>query len=137
MPGVLVESDSATENPVRAINPVFKSGTLSVNRATRAVVVSGCPLYLTDKEFSVLAILMQRKGVTITKQMIMDHLYHGANQPALRIVDVFVCKLRKKLSALSGGETFIDTIRGRGYVMRDIVAMSENEVRAVTHRAAA
>ena len=137
MPGVLVESDSGSENPVRAINPVIKSGTLSINRATRAVVVSGCPLYLTDKEFSVLAILMQRKGVTITKQMIIDHLYHGVNQPALRIVDVFVCKLRKKLSALSGGETFIDTIRGHGYVMRDTVVTSENEDQTVPQMAAA
>ena len=132
MSGLFVKSDSATENHV------IKSGRLSINRFTRAVMVSaGYTLFLTDKEFAVLEILMLRKGMVITKEMIMGHLYGGVDEPELKTICVFISKLRKKLAALSGGEEFIDTIRGRGYMMRDIVEISDKVDQSVTHMTAA
>ena len=60
-----------------------------------------------------------RKGTTLTKEMFLDHLYGGMDEPELKIIDVFICKLRKKLAEATGGEHYIETVWGRGYVLKD------------------
>jgi two-component system cell cycle response regulator CtrA len=65
------------------------------------------------------------KGTAISKEMFLSHLYGGMDEPELKIIDVFVCKLRKKLSAATRGENHIETIWGRGYVLRDPQANSD------------
>jgi len=64
-------------------------------------------------------LLSLRKGTTLTKEMFLNHLYGGMDEPELKIIDVFVCKLRKKLSVATKGENYIETVWGRGYVLRD------------------
>ncbi|MGB8274130.1 MAG: helix-turn-helix domain-containing protein, partial [Alphaproteobacteria bacterium] len=59
------------------------------------------------------------KGTTLTKEMFLNHLYGGMDEPELKIIDVFICKLRKKLANASEGRNFIETVWGRGYVLRD------------------
>jgi two-component system cell cycle response regulator CtrA len=76
-------------------------------------------LHLTGKEYGILELLSLRKGTTLTKEMFLNHLYGGMDEPELKIIDVFVCKLRKKLTAGTGGENYIETVWGRGYVLRD------------------
>ena len=66
-----------------------------------------------------LELLSLRKGTTLTKEMFLNHLYGGMDEPELKIIDVFICKLRKKLSMACGGENYIETVWGRGYVLRD------------------
>jgi two-component system cell cycle response regulator CtrA len=66
-----------------------------------------------------LELLSLRKGTTLTKEMFLNHLYGGMDEPELKIIDVFICKLRKKLAAATGGEHYIETVWGRGYVLRD------------------
>ena len=66
-----------------------------------------------------LELLSLRKGTTLTKEMFLNHLYGGMDEPELKIIDVFICKLRKKLSTATGGENYIETVWGRGYVLRD------------------
>jgi two-component system cell cycle response regulator CtrA len=100
---------------------VIKTGKLSVNLDTRVVEVEGQPLHLTGKEYGILELLSLRKGTTLTKEMFLNHLYGGMDEPELKIIDVFVCKLRKKLKAATGGEEYIETVWGRGYVLRDPV----------------
>jgi len=94
-------------------------GGLSVDLAERTVSVDGTPVHLTGKEFGVLELLTLRKGTTLTKDMFLNHLYGGIDEPELKIIDVFVCKVRKKLATASGGENYIATVWGRGYVLRD------------------
>jgi two-component system cell cycle response regulator CtrA len=69
------------------------------------------------------AIIRRSKGhseSTIrTKEMFLNHLYGGMDEPELKIIDVFVCKLRKKLAQATGGSHYIETVWGRGYVLRD------------------
>ena len=65
--------------------------------------------------------LSLRKGTTLTKEMFLNHLYGGMDEPELKIIDVFVCKLRKKLAQATGGSHYIETVWGRGYVLRDPV----------------
>jgi two-component system cell cycle response regulator CtrA len=98
---------------------VIKTGKLVVNLDTRTVEVSGLPLHLTGKEYGILELLSLRKGTTLTKEMFLNHLYGGMDEPELKIIDVFVCKLRKKLSQSTGGDNYIETVWGRGYVLRD------------------
>ena len=100
---------------------VIKTGKLTVNLDTRAVKIEGQPLHLTGKEYGILELLSLRKGTTLTKEMFLNHLYGGMDEPELKIIDVFVCKLRKKLTAATGGENYIETVWGRGYVLRDPV----------------
>src|SRR5499426_2379527 len=98
---------------------VIKTGKLSVNLDTRVVEVENQPLHLTGKEYGILELLSLRKGTTLTKEMFLNHLYGGMDEPELKIIDVFVCKLRKKLASATGGDNYIETVWGRGYVLRD------------------
>ena len=50
--------------------------------------------------------------------MFLNHLYGGMDEPELKIIDVFICKLRKKL-AQAGADNLIATVWGRGYVLRE------------------
>jgi two-component system cell cycle response regulator CtrA len=81
--------------------------------------VNGQPVHLTGKEYQMFELLSLRKGTTLTKEMFLNHLYGGMDEPELKIIDVFICKLRKKLSAATGGKNYIETVWGRGYVLRD------------------
>ncbi|MEQ9642718.1 MAG: response regulator transcription factor [Alphaproteobacteria bacterium] len=98
---------------------VIRTGKLTVNLDTRSVEVENSRLHLTGKEYSMLELLSLRKGTTLTKEMFLNHLYGGMDEPELKIIDVFICKLRKKLAAATGGEHYIETVWGRGYVLRD------------------
>ncbi|NBB69401.1 MAG: response regulator [Alphaproteobacteria bacterium] len=98
---------------------VVRTGTLVVNFDARTVEVNGCRLHVTGKEYSILELLSLRKGVTLTKEMFLDHLYGGMDEPELKIIDVFICKLRKKIAQLNAGEHYIETMWGRGYVLKD------------------
>ncbi len=98
---------------------VIKTGRLSVNLDTKSVEVDTQRLHLTGKEYGMLELLSLRKGTTLTKEMFLNHLYGGMDEPELKIIDVFICKLRKKLATATGGDNYIETVWGRGYVLRD------------------
>ena len=97
----------------------IRTGKLSVNLDGRTVEVDDKPVHLTGKEYGIMELLSLRKGTTLTKEMFLNHLYNGMDEPELKIIDVFVCKLRKKLAAVSDEEVYIHTVWGRGYVLRD------------------
>ncbi len=98
---------------------VIRTGKLAVNLDAHTVEVDGKSVHLTGKEYGILELLSLRKGTTLTKEMFLNHLYNGIDEPELKIIDVFVCKLRKKLSKAAKDETYIHTVWGRGYVLRD------------------
>ena len=98
---------------------VITIGRLSVNLDIGTVQIDGQPVHLTGKEYAILELLTLHKGTTQTKEMFLNHLYGGLDEPELKIIDVFICKLRKKLSSASSGENFIETVWGRGYVLRE------------------
>lgn len=98
---------------------LIQTGRMTVNLDTRTVQVDSHPLHLTGKEYGIIELLSLRKGTTLTKEMFLNHLYGGIDEPELKIIDVFVCKLRKKLSAALSGDNYIETVWGRGYVLRD------------------
>jgi len=100
---------------------VIKTGRVAVNLDAKTVDVEGKTVHLTGKEYQMLELLSLRKGTTLTKEMFLNHLYGGMDEPELKIIDVFICKLRKKLAEATGGENYIETVWGRGYVMRDPV----------------
>ncbi|MEM6536229.1 MAG: response regulator transcription factor [Pseudomonadota bacterium] len=98
---------------------VITTGNLTVNLDAKTVEVAGQRVHLTGKEYQMLELLSLRKGTTLTKEMFLNHLYGGMDEPELKIIDVFICKLRKKLAAATSGEHYIETVWGRGYVLRD------------------
>ena len=93
--------------------------TWSVNLDQKTVEVDGQRVHLTGKEYQMLELLSLRKGTTLTKEMFLNHLYGGMDEPELKIIDVFICKLRKKLATASNGRNYIETVWGRGYVLRE------------------
>ena len=109
---------------------IIRAGKLKVNLDARSVEVNNQPLHLTGKEYAILELLSLRKGATLTKEMFLNHLYGGMDEPEVKIIDVFVCKLRKKLSAATGGDNYIETVWGRGYVLRDPVEEFDEPERA-------
>ena len=98
---------------------IIHTGKMSINLDSHTVEVGGQSVHLTGKEYGILELLSLRKGTTLTKEMFLNHLYGGMDEPELKIIDVFICKLRKKLSTATGGDSYIETVWGRGYVLRD------------------
>ena len=98
---------------------VIRTGRVCVNLDAKTVDVDAKTVHLTGKEYQMLELLSLRKGTTLTKEMFLNHLYGGMDEPELKIIDVFICKLRKKLAEATGGQNYIETVWGRGYVLRD------------------
>jgi two-component system cell cycle response regulator CtrA len=98
---------------------VITSDDLLINLDSKLVEIGGTRVNLTAKEYQMLELLALRKGMTLTKEMFLSNLYGGIEEPEAKIIDVFICKLRKKLAGASGGKDYIETIWGRGYTMRE------------------
>ena len=110
---------------------VILTGQITINLDGKTVEANGKPVHLTGKEYQMLELLSLRKGTTLTKEMFLNHLYGGMDEPELKIIDVFICKLRKKLAEATGGENYIETVWGRGYVLRDPTATQARAPKAV------
>ncbi|UWQ16631.1 response regulator transcription factor CtrA [Jannaschia sp. M317] len=104
---------------------IIRTGDVEVNLDAKSVEVGGRTVHLTGKEYQMLELLSLRKGTTLTKEMFLNHLYGGMDEPELKIIDVFICKLRKKLTEATGGQNHIETVWGRGYVLRDPQGVSD------------
>jgi len=98
--------------------PRLRVGPMQLNLDSREVTVNGQEVHLTGKEYAILELLVLRKGMVLTKEAFLNHLYGGMDEPEMKIIDVFVCKLRKKL-ALAGADNLIGTVWGRGYMIRE------------------
>jgi len=98
---------------------VLRFDKVAINLDTRIVEVEGSSVHLTSKEYAILELLAMRRGTVLTKEMFLNHLYGGIDEPELKIIDVFVCKLRKKLADAAGGTNYIETVWGRGYMLRE------------------
>lgn len=98
---------------------VIRAGVVEVNMDSETVSARGVAMRLTRKEYQILEILLLRKGVVLTKEMCLRYLYGGIKKPMAKIIDVFICNLRKKLAAATGGEIYIETVWGSGYVLRE------------------
>src|SRR5467141_2793806 len=105
---------------------VVNTGDLCLNLDAKTVEIGGAPVYLTRKEYQMLELLSLRKGSTLSKQIFLNNLYGGIDEPESKIIDVFICKLRKKLVKASNGKEYIETVWGRGWMLRE---PSENERR--------
>ena len=109
---------------------VIRTGLVNVNLDAKTVDVDGAAVHLTGKEYQMLELLSLRKGTTLTKEMFLNHLYGGMDEPELKIIDVFICKLRKKLAEATGGQNYIETVWGRGYVLREPSVIAEPKLAA-------
>lgn len=101
------------------LQSIIRTGKIAVNLDAKTVEVDGETVHLTGKEYQMLGLLSLRKGTTLTKEMFLNHLCGGMDEPELKIIDVFVCKLRKKLVEATGEDSCIQTVWGRGYVLKD------------------
>ncbi len=98
---------------------IIRTGKIALNMSTRQVEVDGRSIHLTPSEYKMLELLSLRKNTVLTKEACLNHLYNGLSEPEIKIIDVFICKLRKKIAAASGGDAQIETVWGGGYMLRD------------------
>lgn len=126
--------------------PSLRVGQLRLNLDSREVLVGDMKVHLTGKEYAILELLVLRKGMVLTKEAFLNHLYGGMDEPEVKIIDVFICKLRKKLQS-AGADNLIGTVWGRGYMLREPLAetamsinpdlaFSENAIRTLALSAA-
>lgn len=92
-------------------------GNLAVDFDTKRVTVRGENLYLTRMEHSLLELLVLRRDSLVTSELALDYLYGDRNAPDIKTVDVFICRLRKKLKAVNDGVHYIETVWARGYTL--------------------
>jgi two-component system cell cycle response regulator CtrA len=97
---------------------MLRVGNLQLNLDSREVSIDSQLIHLTGKEYAILELLVLRKGMVLTKEAFLNHLYGGMDEPEMKIIDVFICKLRKKL-AIAGAGNLIGTVWGRGYMIRE------------------
>ena len=116
--------------------PTLRVGPLQLNLDSREVSVEGKPVHLTGKEYAILELLVLRKGMVLTKDAFLNHLYGGMDEPEMKIIDVFVCKLRKKLQSAGAGH-LISTVWGRGYMLREEAARARSMSQATVASPAA
>lgn len=107
---------------------IVKFDKVTINLDTRNVEVDGNQVHLTNKEYAILNLLVMRKGTVLSKEMFLNHLYSSVDEPEMKIIDVFICKLRKKLADASGGTNYIETVWGRGYMLKDYSSADENDL---------
>ena len=103
---------------------------MTVNLDARIASVDDQLVHLTGKEYAILELLTRRRGTIVTREMLLNHLYGGTDEPELKIIDVFVCKLRKKLAQATGSDDYIETVWGRGYILHEpATAASQTHIR--------
>jgi two-component system, cell cycle response regulator CtrA len=98
---------------------VVQIGDLTINVDAKIVHVDKVQVHLTGKEYQMLELLSLRRGTTISKEVFLSQLYGGMDEPEIKIIDVFICKIRKKLAGASNGKDYIETVWGRGYMLRE------------------
>lgn len=106
---------------------IIEVGDLKVNVDSHTTTLEDKPIHLTTKEQSILELLALRRGQSVSKDQFLTHLYNGLDEPELKIIDVFVCKLRKKIFEASGGVNYIETIWGRGYALKHPDEIPDNQ----------
>jgi two-component system, cell cycle response regulator CtrA len=115
---LLARMQAVTRRGKGFAQPALHLGSLELNLDSRAVTVDGQEVHLTGKEYSILELMVLRKGMVLTKEAFLNHLYGGMDEPEAKIIDVFICKLRKKLAG-AGADNLIGTVWGRGYTIRE------------------
>ena len=98
---------------------LVKIGDLCIDLDAKTVTIGGIPLHLTVKEYQMVELMSLRRGSTVTKAMFLNNLYGGIDEPGTKIIDVFICKLRKKLLKASTGKDYIETVWGRGWMLHE------------------
>ncbi|MGN1063682.1 MAG: response regulator transcription factor CtrA [Alphaproteobacteria bacterium] len=101
-------------------DPIVRTGKMEINLNSKIVTIGGKVLHLTSKEYALLELLGMHKGSTINKEQFLNHLYGGMDEPEMKIIDVFLCKIRRKIEKLSNGIEYIETVWGRGYILKDL-----------------
>ena len=98
---------------------IVQCGPLTLDTECHEASINGHQLHLTNKEYAMIELLVLRQGMMVTKEMFLNHLYGGLDEPEVKIIDVFVCKIRKKLSKLGAPESLLLTVWGKGYMIKN------------------
>ncbi len=103
----------------KPVSSLIKTGDITINLADKSIEAKGVRVDVTSKEYQIFEVLSLRKGATLSKDVFVNYLYDGRDEPQLKIIDVFICKLRRKLTVANRGRHYIETVWGQGYRLRD------------------
>jgi two-component system OmpR family response regulator/two-component system copper resistance phosphate regulon response regulator CusR len=96
---------------------VVQTGGLTLDLAVRRVTYGGNEIDLTPTEFSLLEFLIRHAGNVVTRKMLCEHLWDADWEGETNVIEVHINRLRGKLEKTGAGNP-IQTVRGRGYVLR-------------------
>ncbi|MDA8271233.1 MAG: response regulator transcription factor [Actinomycetota bacterium] len=102
-----------SERPV-----VLSAGDLHLDPASHSVTRGQSDIVLTSREFSLLELLLRRKGEVLTKKVILEHVWDYDFEGDSNIVEVYIGYLRKKIDTPFDKKA-IRTIRGVGYLLEE------------------
>ena len=95
-------------------HPVLESSALRVDVEARAVHWGDMPIHLTRLEYELVEMLMLRAGGMVSRDQIMLQLYAWQDEPDPKIIDVYICRIRAKLSAIGAPDDVLVTSFGQG-----------------------
>lgn len=101
---------------------IIQIGDVRVDTVDKIVTIDGEHVNFTKKEYEMFELLVLNRQKVVSPEMILSHLYSGHDEPTKKIVDVFLCKIRRKLAP--SATTVITTKWGHGFI---IECAHENE----------
>ncbi len=115
----LLERIKVQLRPKSGEHSVFKLGNITLNTATHQVFKSEEEISLTQKEFALLEYLIRNKGIVCRRSRIIESVWDIHFEYNTGVIDVYINALRKKLK-LGEDENYIQTVRGVGYVAKEV-----------------
>lgn len=97
---------------------ILKAGELQLDLVAHKVSLSDEELTLTPKEYSILEYLLRNKNKVVSRTKLIEHVYDYHFDSGTNVIDVYINKLRNKLT-FKDGKSFIQTIRGMGYIIKE------------------
>lgn len=115
---LLARLRAITRRPAVEPRSILKAADLEMDVARREVSRGGRTIDLTTKEFALLEYFLRKKGLLLTRAMILDHVWDFDYDGGSNLVEVYVNYLRRKTEQ-NDAPRLIQTVRGAGYVLKD------------------
>ncbi len=116
-PELMARLQAVCRRSVIRPSPILEVGDLCLNLASRRLTRAGQEINLSPTEFSLIEFLMRHAGQVVTRKMLCEAIWYADWEGMTNVVEVHINRLRSKLD-LGFDTSAIETIRGRGYVIR-------------------
>lgn len=118
---LIVRVDALLRRARARPDPVLRCADLELNPGSRSVERGGKSIELSAREYALIEYLLQHKGRCVPRATLLKQVWEMSEQSSTNVVEVYVNYIRRKIDQ-GFDQPLIHTVRGQGYVMRDIDA---------------